>query len=221
MSQIRRFCYILSALILAALITSMTWKPPAPPRFHAIDAGSVPMAIGDFKGADVTLDQATLDALASAQVITREYMAPDGSQVSLALIGGSDRAALHDPRSCIVGAGGRIDNDRLITLLGTGMAVRECDAVGPAAGGTGQQTSADTIYFYMTREGVVANATEIRARLLLSAFELRDEPVVFVRFMAPYPSDNAPARDFAHRRLMSFAEQMWQRTGSVIKEAVQ
>jgi len=221
MSQVCRAAYLLSALLGVALIVSLVWKPAPAAQFHRIDAARIPMRLGAYHGADEPLDEGTMEALYSAQVINRRYRSSVGPDIWFTLIGGADRDALHDPRSCIVGSGGRIDNDRVDVLPGAGLNVRMCDAIYQGSDGHDSAVIGDTIFFYVTRHGIVANATQIRAQLLLTAFEQRGEPVFFFKCAAPMSADEpADVRKLEHQRLVQFASDMWRKTAPVLAEGL-
>ncbi len=203
MSQIRRMGYLLVVLIGAALTTAMVWKPAPPPKFNGIAGSEVPRVVAGAVGQDYALTPDVKAALASADTVSRTYgMGADA--VDFVLIGGTDRTALHDPRSCLVGAGWRLEGDHTETLPGTAVQARVCHAVG-LPGVTGY----DIIYLYVVDGHVINQVSQIRAAMLWSALLGRkNTPVYFLRFMRPLNDDSAAvAAD--HARLASFAAQMW------------
>jgi hypothetical protein len=173
-----------------------------------LSGAMVPKVVADYVGTEEPVSQDTLLALESAQLITRQYRAENALPIEFAMIGGTDRNALHDPRSCLVGAGGRIDNDRIEHLPTSGLQVRACDAI---FGTTGNTSTQDTIYFYVTRDGVISSATDIRLRLLWTALLMRrGEPIYFLRFMTPIAvAESAEQKKIAHEKLVKFASAMW------------
>ncbi|MDR3709354.1 MAG: exosortase-associated EpsI family protein [Capsulimonadaceae bacterium] len=218
MPEIRRAGYFLIAILAIAAVLSFVWKPPAAAKFRSISENLVPFKIDGYSGRTETVSKSTLEALETAQLIDRQYVADDGFRVAFALIGGTDRDALHDPRSCLIGTGGVINNDRVEMLPGYRLNVRSCDVVY-----SGEDPSiADIVYFYFAKDGSVASATDIRMRLLSSALLFRRaEPIYFVRFMTPV-SGNATSEDrqASHARLLAFASRMWGAVGPMLARKV-
>ncbi len=203
MPHIRRMGYLLTALLGAALVTAMAWHPAPPPRFLGVAAGTVPRAVAGYVGADQPVAPQVRAALASADIVSRLY-GRGGDQVDFLLIGGTDRTALHDPRSCLVGAGWTLDDDHAEALPGTRVSARVCHAVGlPGA------PDYDIVYLYVENGRVINRVTQIRAAMLWSALLGRkNQPVYFLRLLRPLnPDPRSAAAD--HARLMEFAGQMW------------
>lgn len=208
MPHIRRVGYLLTLLIGAALATAMVWKPAPPPRFAGITGQDVPRALDGYACASDDLVPADVKAaLSSADLLSRTYTGRGGLQsdaLNFVLIGGTDRSALHDPRSCLIGAGMQIENDHLERLPGTDVDARVCHAVG-----TDGPAGLDTLYLYVVNGKVVSQATQIRAAMLWSALlGRRGTPVYFLRFtrgLASAPQTEAQGHD----RLQRFAAQMW------------
>ena len=207
MSQIRGMGYLLAGLLAAALLSAFVWKPPPPPKFMGISTAWVPLQLAGFTGQDIPVNAVTRAALSSAQIVSRSYRAPDGMLLDMTLIGGTDRTALHDPRSCLVGAGFRLGDDHLESLPGVSpdAQVRVCNAT---KGSDQANSGYDIIYLYVTHKHVVASASEIRLALLESALlEQNDAPVYYLRILAPAASGSAGAA--RHARLMEFTAKLW------------
>ena len=204
MSHIRRMGYLLIALMAAALATAMVWKPAPPPKFSGITSAQIPHAVGSYTSSqDYQMAPDVLAALSSADIVSRTYGQGD-SAIDFVLIGGTDRTALHDPRSCLVGAGWRLEDDHTETLPGTPVAARACHAVGlPGA------PNYDIEYLYVVNGHTINQVTQIRAAMLWSALLGRkNTPVYFLRFMRPLSADPATAAA-NHAQLQAFASQMW------------
>jgi len=154
---------------------------------------------GDYK-----LDPGVLRALSTGDVISRMYS--DGTNnVDFVMIGGTDRGALHDPRSCLVGAGWSLENDHTEALPGTDLQVRSCHAIGPPG-----MPSYDIIYLYVVDGHVINQPTQIRAKMLMSALlGRRNTPVYFLRYMVQDATQGTvdPA---THSAMQRFAASMWQ-----------
>ena len=121
-------------------------------------------------------------ALSSADLLSRTYQPGEsegGDPINFVLIGGTDRSALHDPRSCLIGSGMQLEDDHLERLPGT-----DVEAPAPAApSGQPGQAGYDMLYFYVVNGKVVNQATQIRAAMLWSALlGRRGTPVYFLRF---------------------------------------
>ena len=216
MPHICRMGYLLALMIGAALLVVEVWHPAPPARFAGLGSGDIPKTLGSYTaGPDEAVAADVQAALASATLTSRTYQPAGnaGDPVNFVLIGGTDRSALHDPRSCLIGAGMAVQADHLESLPATGISARSCQAVEATRGGTSiDGTSAggfDIIYIYLVNGRVVNDATQIRAAMLWSALlGQRGTPVYFLRFTRPLHSD--PRLDAAgHAALLQFATEMW------------
>ncbi len=213
MPHICRMGYLLAVLIGAALLVSVVWKPAPPARFAGLTGPDVPRSVGGWvSGPDESVPADVQAALSSASLTSRTYQPPgsgaaeSASPVNFVLIGGTDRSALHDPRSCLIGAGMQIQGDHLEPLPGTGIEARACRAVTGTSGG-----GFDIIYLYVVNGRIINSATQIRAAMLWSALlGRRGTPVYFLRFTRPIYSD--PRRDaLDHAAMLQFATSLWTR----------
>ena len=220
MQKIRRAGYLLIAVFASALCVAFVWRPAPPQVFHGLNSQAVPMAIDGYQGQATPVDAITRSALASAEISSRSYTDSSGHEIELLLIGGTDRSALHDPRSCLVGSGGRIDNDHVESLnlsvtsgqrAALPVSARSCIATYPGQPQYGP--GYDILYFYVTHRKIIASATEIRLALLSSLIEQNDEPVYFIRILAPYQPGNSYAAE--HARLRAFASSFWESSSPV------
>ncbi len=211
MPHIRRMGYLLTLIIGAALVTAMAWHPAPPPPFAGIAGADVPRTLGGYTSAGNDPVPADVKAaLASASLLSRTYTSTDaasgGEPINFVLIGGTDRSALHDPRSCLIGAGMRLEDDHLEALAGTSVAARSCHAV--SDGGSG---GSDLLYLYVVDGKIINQATQIRAAMLWSALlGQQGKPVYFLRFERPINPDSS-ADALGHARLQQFATAMWMR----------
>jgi hypothetical protein len=168
------------------------------------------MRVGSYVGQTVPVDAQTRAALASADIASIKFLNPSGAIIDLTMIGGTDRSALHDPRSCLAGAGWRVNDDHVVQLTASGSMpapARSCVATitDPASGA---QSGYDILYLYVTHGCVIASATSIRLALLESAlFGQNDAPVYFIRLMAPMVGGQGYAAE--HSSLMHFASAFW------------
>jgi len=225
MPHICRMVYLLAALIGAALLVSVVWKPAPPQHFAGLAGADVPRSVGGWvSGADESVPADVQAALSSASLTSRTYQpvgngaAGNEAPVNFVLIGGTDRSALHDPRSCLIGAGMQIQDDHLESLPGTGVEARACHAVtgtaavtGTSIGSTSTGSGFDIIYLYLVNGRIINSATQIRAAMLWSALlGRRGTPVYFLRFTRPLYSD--PRQDaLGHAAMLQFATAMWTR----------
>ena len=204
MSHIRRMAALLTLLVASAFVTAMVWKPAPAPAFVGLGTQDVPRSVGGYTApTDYEMTPEVRVALASADLVSRTYSR--GAQtLDFVLIGGTDRTALHDPRSCLVGAGWRLEDDHTETLPGTDVAAHACHAVGqPGAPGL------DIIYLYVVDGRVINEVTQIRTAMLWSALLGRkNTPVYFLRFTRPL-DDDARQRDDDHQQMERFASAMW------------
>lgn len=208
MSQVRWVGYLLACVAASALLTAMVWKPAPPARFDGLEKLAIPAVVGGYQGQVVPVDAQTRSALGSAQVTARRYTAPNGMVVDLTMIGGTNRSALHDPRSCLVGAGWQLTDDHVERLPGTDVPVRDCHAL------TGDGSPGyDVEYLYVSGRRVISSATQIRFALLEAALlEQNDAPVYFVRLITPLPASQGK-QIWEHAQLQRFASGLWRKLG--------
>jgi hypothetical protein len=226
MSKIRWVGYVLTGIFAVGAVTAFTWKPAPPVRYRGLSELQVPMIIGQYQGVRVAVDPATKVALSSADIIERQFTGPDGGPISVTIIGGTGRSQLHDPRSCMLGAGWQIENDRVERLPGTAgfVPVRSCQVSVPVTsnlGSSSQQDSTDIIYLYVLDDKIVASASDIRWQLLKSdLLEQTDEPVYYIRTMMamPAPQDGGAARLAEHHQLEQFTAALWSAVRPVIEQ---
>lgn len=210
MSPFRRTAYLLATISVLASVISLVWKPAPPPAFVGISSGEVPTQLGAFHSlGDYQMPPEVQAALSSADIVARSYSDArpedhDPQPIDFVLIGGTDRSALHDPRSCLVGGGWKLEADHIEPLPGTSVDVRSCHAVsGPEGDGY------DILYLYVVDGAVRNKVTEIRAEMLVSAvLGRKNRPVYFLRFMQPLNA-NPAQRDADHQRLVSLAAETW------------
>ena len=226
MPHIRRMGYLLILIIGAALVTAMAWHPAPPKPFVGIAGADVPRTLSGYESAGNDPVPADVKAaLASASLLSRTYTSEaagsNGEPINFVLIGGTDRSALHDPRSCLIGAGMRLEDDHLEALPGTSVAARSCHAVSEhsfsehsfsehsfSASGSG---GSDLLYLYVVDGKIINQATQIRAAMLWSALlGQQGKPVYFLRFERPI-NPEAGADALGHARLQQFATAMWMR----------
>lgn len=216
MPHVCRMGYLLALIIGAALLVVQLWHPAPPARFVGLSSGDIPRSVGGYTaGPDDAVPSDVQAALASATLTSRTYQPSGnaGDAINFLLIGGTDRSALHDPRSCLIGSGMAVQADHLESLLATGIRARACRAVETTpAEVSADRTSAggfDIIYIYLVNGRVVNDATSIRVAMLWSALlGQRGTPVYFLRFTRPIHSD--PRLDAAgHAALLQFATEMW------------
>ncbi len=213
MPHICRMAALLAVMIGVALTVAFVWKPAPPTPFAGLAGRDIPQAVGGcIAGADDLVPPEVQAALASATLTSRTYRPANetgagGDSFNFLLIGGTDRSALHDPRSCLIGAGMQVQDDHLERLPGTDIEARACRSVGGASGD--KNAGFDIIYLYLVNGRVVNQATQIRAAMLWSAvLGQRGTPVYFLRFTRPLFSD--PRRDAAgHAAMLHFATEMW------------
>ena len=196
--------YFLMLLVGVALLTSMVWRPAPPPAFHGVTTQDVPRVVNGYAApTDYQMPPEVIAMLPNSDIISRQYN-KGRDVVDFVLLGGSSREALHDPRSCLVGAGWSLANDHTERLPQTSVDLHACRIVGLS--GT---TGFDVLYLYVVDGRRASSIAEIRREMLWSALIGRkNEPVYMLRFMQPLSSD-PDMQSADHARLMNFASQMW------------
>lgn len=206
MPHIRRVAYLLVLLVGTALTTAKVWHPAPPRAFAGIRSADVPRLVDGYAAPqDSPVDPIVQKALESADIVSRTYARGTSDlPVDVILIGGTDRNALHDPRSCLVGAGWQLADDHTERLPGTKIEARACHAVGqPGA------ANYDILYLYVVDGQVINQVTQIRAAMLWSALLGRQNaPVYFLRFQQPLGAERA-ANAAQHTQMTEFAARLW------------
>jgi hypothetical protein len=169
---------VLAVLGALTLITSYLWKPGLAPRYVGLSNLTLPARAGELALArELPVDPLVRAALPTADIRQCEYRAASGESVQLTLIAGRDRDSLHDPRSCMVGAGWRIEDDRVEPLAGAGISLRRCTMAQA-------DQRYEALYGYVLGGEVLAEPTQIRARMLATAvLGRKDRPVCFFRLV--------------------------------------
>lgn len=202
MSQIRRMAYLLAAIYAVAIVVGMVWNPVKPHKFTGISSNEIPRTVNGYSSSqDLQLGEDVQRQLASSTTVARSYT--NGSRsVQFIIIGGTDRTALHDPRSCLIGSGWSLVDDRTERLPETTVDIRTCRAIGAH-----NDINMDVIYTYVVDGQVVNNPTEIRAAMLRSALLGRkNTPVYFLEFTTPVTNS---MNNEDHLRLIQFSTVMW------------
>ncbi len=204
MPYIRRVGYLLVLIVGAALLSAMVWRPAPPKPFVGLASRDVPREVGGYaapRDYEMTADVKAM--LQGADTVSRTYsQGPD--TIDFVLLGGNTRENLHDPRSCLAGAGWALADDHTERLPGTGVDVHACRAIGlPGVPGF------DVLYLYVVDGKRISAVSQIRMQMLMSALVgKQNAPVYMLRFMEPL-SDDPITFAANHARMMQFASQMW------------
>lgn len=207
MSNLRRPAYLLVVLSALACAVTLVWHPARASRFTGLASvrARIPAQVAGYESpGEEQMDSVVRGALGTADLYQRTYTDQSGHTAQLVLIGGTDRNALHDPRSCMVGAGWRIEDDHTEAVPGTSVTARSCRLVGGAGG-----AAYEVLYLYVVDGQIVNQATQIRSQMMLSALVgKKNRPVCFVRFLRPL-SPGALSDEVEHARFLRFAGETW------------
>lgn len=194
MSPSRRSAIILAGAFALAAIAQWVLPAPVSVAVAAAPLAPLPQTLGNGFVAAATTDEttpATRQSLApGTQIATRTYKNAGGESVQVIRITGSDRNALHDPRSCLAGVGWRIEDDR--TETAGGVPVRVCRLSGD------DRTPLLVAYGYVSENGILfADPSAIRAKLLYQAIIGGGaKPITFLRLIATdTPQETQAARE--------------------------
>ncbi|MBC8140126.1 MAG: exosortase-associated EpsI family protein [Armatimonadetes bacterium] len=209
MQKLRRSALVLVGVFAATLAASAAWNPPPPAPFVPIGESAVPRELVGYAApvdGQSPVSEQVRTVLSSASIIARTYLPAEptsgSSPVEFILIGGTDRSALHDPRSCLIGSGWTIESDAATTLPGA-VPARRCRIVNNTLP---ERPGYEMVYLYVVDGAVIESVTQIRARMLVSAvLGRKNTPVYFLRFMRPI-TDEETGTD---GELMRFAGAMW------------
>jgi EpsI family protein len=216
MSNVRGSAYLLAVITALAFGISLVWRPAPPPKYEGLANVRVPEKLAGYESrGDDAIEDNVRAALSAADLVSRTYLNNSGQPVQFTMIGGTDRSALHDPRSCLVGAGWRIEDDHTETLPDTGVKARVCRIVQDST-----KNAYEVVYLYVVNKEIITEVTQIRFRMLLSALVgQKGTPAVFVRFMRPLQS-GADADAASRAQFLDFTSQMWNTLEpGIVKEA--
>lgn len=205
MSNIRGSAYILALIVAVAFGISLIWHPAPPQKYSGLAHVRVPDTVAGFQSqGEDEISAGVRAALSAADLVSRTYKDSKGQDLQFTMIGGTDRSALHDPRSCLVGAGWRIEDEHTEAIPGTNISARVCRIVQD-----GSPIAYEVVYLYVVDKKIVTQVTQIRFQMLLSALVGRKgTPTVFVRFMRPL--QKGTETDAASRtQFLEFTGQMW------------
>jgi EpsI family protein len=103
----KKFVILLALLIpfglLAITLRYLVVEPKQPSSL-----ASMPLQIGDWKGQDVPVSQATASVLQATEVLLRDYTSADGAYLGLFIAYFRDQkygSQIHSPRHCVPGGG--------------------------------------------------------------------------------------------------------------------
>jgi EpsI family protein len=206
MSNLSWSAYLLASFSALAFLASLWWRPAPPPKYDGLAGWQLPDTVAGFQSqGDETIDPVVRAALSTADIVSRTYRSGSGNIVQFTVIGGTDRSALHDTRSCMLGAGWRIEDDHTETIPGTNIQTRVCRAVKDSP-----RIAYEVMNLYVVDGQVITEVTQIRAQMLLSALVGRkNRPTVFVRFMRPLPRGSQTGDAANREQFQMFAAQMW------------
>jgi len=195
---------LLVILLSSAMVAVKVWSRPPAAKFAGLSPASVPNEVDGYLGmGEAPIAPEVQAALASASIVSRSFVRGVDS-IDFLAIAGTDRTALHDPRSCLVGAGWRLQDDHDFYLPASKVTAHSCHAVGPA----GTQ-DLDIIYLYAVDGKIISQPTEIRAAMLWSALIGRkNSPAYFLRFVQTKCTDEK-ADQARHANLTKFAARMF------------
>jgi EpsI family protein len=211
MSNVYGAGYLLAFFAALAFVASRLWHPAPPPKYSGISEWRIPETVAGFQSqGEETLSPSVRAALSSADIVSRTYQSSGGNVVQFTMIGGTDRSALHDPRSCLTGAGWRIEDDHTETIPGTQVQARKCRVVQDKS-----SQSYELIYLYVVDGKIINEVTQIRGKMLLSALiGQKGTPTIFMRFMRPLApaGSSEPSQvpnESGNTYLNTFAAEMW------------
>jgi len=99
---------ILLALLIPFGLLAITLRYMVVEPKQASSLSSIPLQIGDWKGQDIPVSQATASVLQASEVLLRDYTSADGAYVGLFIAYFRDQkygSQIHSPRHCVPGGG--------------------------------------------------------------------------------------------------------------------
>ena len=199
MSPSRRSAFILMGAFALTVVIARVLPAPRVAAPTPAKTAPLPATLAGGYIATANPDETTPTTRAmlapGTQMDTRTYRGSEGgASVQVIRITGSDRNALHDPRSCLAGVGWRIEDDR--TEIAEGVPVRVCRLAAP------DRAPLLVAYGYVSENGILfANPSAIRAQLLRQAIlGGAAKPVTFLRLI----TSGEPGQTEASRKRLRF-----------------
>jgi hypothetical protein len=107
-------------IALGTVVVFCTAKELRPRDSSASRLIELPLRGIGFTGCDIPLNGAEASVFQQTTVVKRLYQAGENRFVMLAVDGGGDRHAIHNPRYCFRGAGWTVEDETSLPLMGGG-----------------------------------------------------------------------------------------------------
>jgi len=206
MQNFRGSSYLLTLVGIVVWCFSAIWQPAPPPKYSGLGPikNRIPAEVDGYaRGDERVQPEVVLKALAAADIVSFPYQSAKG-WFDLTLIGGTDRSALHDPRSCLVGSGWKLSGDREEVIPGTNVPFRRALATNDS-----EPNDFEFLYVYVVGTKTINQVTQIRAQMLAATLiGRRNTPVCFVRFQRPVAKGQPDDPEEA-QRFRNFAAKIW------------
>lgn len=196
----RSLAFLIVAILLAVAIV-LARRPPEPP-LHRAPLSSLPAQLGGWQGADLQLDQQTLDILGAGEFLSRGYARSENEPYIELFIAyfPSQRAGdtIHSPSHCLPGAGW-VPTQRLVVQL-----PRQDGSTFPAnryvVAKAGDRQL--VLYWYLAHDRAVASEYWSKYYLVADAIRMNRSDGSLVRLITPMYRGETP--DAAQARIWDF-----------------
>lgn len=196
-------CWILIILFGVAAVLTSALNLTAAAKSETVVIDNLPMVIGDFTGVELPVEQSTKDILETQNVLTRDYVSPDGVHIILAVIYYEQyRVYFHMPEGCMVGEGSIIaasEKETLTTTQGQGDPIVANKLI--LAQPYGEKR---VLYFFMVGDLITASYPQMRFHLMMEHLKRRKAGAALVRFSTTTDADDEQILE----TLNDFIEQM-------------
>lgn len=201
MAEPLRFWAMLAVLCSATL--SLHLLSHGEPVLPSHPLASLPMAMGDWNGRDIPIEQRIIDAVKVDDYVSRGYF--EKSSVPVLLYIGyykSQRTGvtIHSPKNCLPGAGWQpVSSTRISVPLANGTSALVNLYV--IEKGLERQT---VLYWYQSHGRIIASEYWAKIYMVLDALRLNRTDSALVRVSTPIYPDQQQSQE----RLVAFAQQL-------------
>lgn len=105
----KRFLAVVGLLLIVGIVSIFAYMPMKFESGGDVRASSIPMAIGQWQGKDLSMDPHVYEILETDNLIMRDYRDPQGRLINLYVIySQNNRKVAHPPEICLQGGGAMI-----------------------------------------------------------------------------------------------------------------
>lgn len=172
---------ILVLFSIAAAVTTALTLTTAPSSSGAGTLDDFPFIVGGFWGVDIPVEQSVKDILETSDVLMRNYVGPDGTRITLAIVYYEQyRVYFHMPEGCMTGRGSVIvasEREVFASSQGEGEPIVANKIVLEQTGGN------EHVYYFFAAGGLITPSyTKMRLHLMWEHLKRKPVGAALVRF---------------------------------------